>query len=330
MKTAILSNLPPSSLAIAIAELPPIWTLTDSGEAAEVDRYAAGFAEDLRRLLPYAAEGAPLVVLCEDPHHAPAPAPSPGLEIYRARTRRTGSALLEARTAEAKEAEAIVVAQLGKWINREIYAEGGDGGADGFLSGIPLDVKHSPENSENRHLEVIERDLDDSTIYILACGPCAELKISGWATGAELRKRGECVTYPADQNGPPRRKYRLHRSTLAPFERLLEISGELKPGERVQMPARLVRGISAAGWHYCETIPTATPSEPHAFALVFTRGRPAAGLSLPRYCAEASALVSRLSRYAASGPAFLPYGSAWAGDFLSGREIVTPEDLRFF
>ena len=130
MKSAILSNLPPSSLAIAIAELPPIWTLTDSGEAAEVDRYAAGFAEDLRRLLPYTAEGAPLVVLCEDPHHAPAPAPSPGLEIYRARTRRTGSALLEARTAEAKEAEAIVVAQLGKWINREIYAEGGDGGAD--------------------------------------------------------------------------------------------------------------------------------------------------------------------------------------------------------
>ena len=96
------------------------------------------------------------------------------------------------------------------------------------------------------------------------------------------------------------------------------------------MPARLVRGISAAGWHYCETIPTATPSEPHAFALVFTRGRPAAGLTLPRYCAEASALVSRLSRYAASGPAFLPYGSAWAGDFLSGREIITPEDLRFF
>lgn len=330
MNGAILSNLAPASLAIVAAELPPIWTLSDSSEAADLDRYAARIAEGAAALLPYAAEGAPLLVLCEDPPHAPKPAPSPGLEIYRARTRRTGSALLEARTAEAKEAEGQVIAQLGKWINREIYAEGGDGGADCYLGAVPLDVKHSPEDSENRHLEVIERDLDDRTIYVLACGPCAELRIAGWATGVDLRTRGDCVTYPADRNGPPRRKFRLHRSALAPFERLLEISGETKPGERVQMPARLARAISAAGWHYCDTIPTATPSEPHAFALVFTRGRPPRGLTLPRYAPEASALVSRLSRYAGNGPAFLPYASTWAADFLSGREIITPEDLNFF
>lgn len=330
MNGAILSNLAPASLAIVVAELPPIWTLSDSTEAADLDRYAARIAEGAAALLPYIMEAGPLIVICEDPPHVPRPAPSPGAEIYRARTRRTGSALLEARTAEAKEAEAIVIAELGKWTNREIYSEGGDGGADCYLGAVPLDVKHSPEDSQNRHLEVIERDLDDRTIYVLACGPLNDLTIAGWATGADLRKRGECVTYPADHNGPPRRKFRLHRSTLAPFERLLEISGETKPGERVQMPARLARGISAAGWHYCETIPTATEGEPHAYALIFTRGRPPRSLSLPRYAPEAGALVSRLCRYAGAGPAFLPYASTWAADSLDGREIVRARDLNFF
>jgi len=332
MKTAILSNLSPASLAIVAADLPPIWACTDSSEAADLDRYAAEVAEQMGRLLPYAAEGAPLLVICEDPAHSPKPAPSPGAAIYRARAGRTGSALLEARTAEAKEAEAIVIAELGKWTNREIYAEGGDGGADCYLGAVPLDVKHSPEDTENRHLEVIERDLDDRTIYVLACGPLDTLRIAGWATGAELRERGECVAYPADRNGPPRRKYRLHRSTLRPFDRLLEISGETKRGERVQMPARLARGISAAGWHYCDTIPTATPSEPRAFALIFTRGQPARALldTLPRYAPKAAGLVKRLDAFAGKGPAFAPYASAWLPPFLSHRRIVTPDDLRIF
>jgi hypothetical protein len=332
MKTAILSNLSSASLALICADLPPIWATCETDEAAEFDRYAAEVAEQMARLLPYAAEGSPLLVLCEDPAFAPKPAPSPGAAIYRARSGRTGSALLEARTAEAKEAEAIVVAELGKWINREIYAQGGDGGADCYLGAIPLDVKHSPEDSENRHLEVIERDLDDRTIYILACGPCAELKISGWATGAELRERGECVTYPADRNGPPRRKFRLHRSTLRPFARLVEISGETKRGERVQMPARLARAISGAGWHYCDTIPTATPSEPRAFALVFTRGQPARALleGLPRYAPAAAELVARLDAFAGKGPAFAAYPSPWILASLSRRRIVTPADLQIF
>ena len=330
MNSAILSNLAPSSLALCVAELPPIWTLAASTEAADLDRYAAEIAGGLGRLLPYAAEGAPLLVICEDPRHNPKPAPSPGVEIYRARTRRTGSALLEARTAEAKEAEAIVIAQLGKWINREIYAEGGDGGADCYLGAVSLDVKHSPEDSQNRHLEVIERDLVDSTIYVLACGPVDSLAIAGWATGADLRARGECVAYPADRNGPPRRKFRLHRSTLAPFERLLEISGETKPGERVQMPARLARMISAAGWHYADTIPTATEGRREAFALVFTRGPSSRLLSLPRYAPEAAPLVSRLSRYAGHGPAFLAYPSTWAAQILTTRQVIGPEDLNFF
>ena len=92
------------------------------------------------------------------------------------------------------------------------------------------------------------------------------------------------------------------------------------------MPARLARAISAAGWHYCATIPAASPSEPDAFALVFTRG-PSPALRLPRYAPEAPRLAALLSRYSARGPAFLPYPSAWLAPALTGRQIITAADL---